>query len=160
MAFRPRSPALKTTDTAPDSELATESAPGRDRSRAIGAILVDAGRLTAAEAEEIQAHAGKAGLRFGDAAVQLNKATPEDIEFALSRQFNYPVLPQDFAGNIDESVIAAYHPQCAVVEALRTIRSRLLLGWLVGAERNILAITSPERRDGRSRFAANLATVF
>jgi protein-tyrosine kinase len=160
MASRPHSPVLKTTDAETGAEIASGPGAPRDRSRAIGAILVDAGRLTAADAEEIQVHAGKAGLRFGDAAVELNKARPEDIEFALSRQFNYTVLPQEFEGNIDPAVIAAYNPQCSVVEALRSIRSRLLLGWLVGAERNVLAVTSPERREGRSWFAANLATVF
>jgi hypothetical protein len=44
----------------------------------MGAILVDAGRLTQADVEEIEAHAGKTGARFGEAAIQLNKITEED----------------------------------------------------------------------------------
>jgi protein-tyrosine kinase len=47
-----------------------------------------------------------------------------------------------------------------VVEQFRTVRSRLSVGWLKSAERNVLAVTSPERGEGRSWFAANLATVF
>jgi chain length determinant protein tyrosine kinase EpsG len=132
----------------------------RDHSRAIGNILLDAGRLSQEDVDEIRAYAGKHGLRFGDAAVQMNRATPEDVEFALSRQFNYAVFPQDLEGAVDASVIAGHDPQCAVVEELRTVRSRLLLGWLNTAERNVLAITSAERGDGRSWLAANLSTVF
>ena len=137
-----------------------DSALGKDSSRAIGSILVDAGKLTQADVDEIKAYAGKTGLRFGDAAVQLNRVTAEDIEFALARQFNYALLPVELRGGVDRSVIAAHDPQCSVVEELRTIRSRLLLGWLNMAERNVLAITSPDRGEGRSWFAANLATVF
>jgi protein-tyrosine kinase len=84
----------------------------------------------------------------------------EDVESALARQFNYAILSHGPQGSVDEAVIAAHNPQCAAVEDLRTIRSRLSLGWLKGASRNVLAITSPERGEGRSWFAANLATVF
>jgi protein-tyrosine kinase len=156
MAFRGHSPVFNAGDTVP----AADSAGSAVSSRSIGAILVDGGRLTQADVEEIEAHASKTGARFGDAAVQLNKTTPEDIERALARQFNYVVLPYGAQGTVDEAVIAAYNPQCAVVEGLRTIRSRLALGWLKGATRNVLAVTSPERGEGRSWFAANLATVF
>ena len=141
----------------PLSELAASK---RDHGRAIGNILLDAGRLSQEDVDEIRAYAGKNGMRFGDAAVQMNRATPEDVEFALSRQFNYAVFPQDLEGAVDPSVIAGHDPQSAVVEELRTVRSRLLLGWLNTAERNVLAITSPERGDGRSWLAANLSTVF
>lgn len=132
----------------------------RDHNRAIGTILLEAGRLSQEDVEEIRAFAGKNGLRFGDAAVQLNRATAEDVEFALALQFNYAVFPQDLDSAVDASVIAGHDPQSAVVEELRTIRSRLLLGWLSAAERNVLAITSPERSEGRSWLSANLATVF
>ena len=132
----------------------------RDRTRAIGSILIDAGRLREDDIPEIQALAGRTGLRFGDAAVELNLITREDIEFALARQFRYPVLTHGADGNVADEVVAAYNPHCGIVEEIRTVRSRLALGWLNGASRNILAIISPERREGRSWFAANLATVF
>jgi chain length determinant protein tyrosine kinase EpsG len=132
----------------------------RDQNRAIGNILLEAGRLSQEDVDEIRAFAGKNGLRFGDAAVQLKRATAEDVEFALSRQFNYAVFPKDLESAVDASVVAGHDPQHAVVEELRTIRSRLLLGWLNSAERNVLAVTSPERGEGRSWLSANLATVF
>jgi receptor protein-tyrosine kinase len=156
MAFRVRSPELKT----PPADQTPNSAPRPVRSRAIGALLVDAGRLTQADVEEIEAHADKNGLRFGDAALQLNKVSPGDIESALARQFNYTLLPHGAQDGVSDAVIAAYEPQADVVEDLRTIRSRLALGWLNDTTRNVLAITSPQRGEGRSWFAANLATVF
>ncbi len=156
MPFRARAPVLTTT---PDNPV-SDPAPRQARPRALGALLMDAGRLTPADVDEIEAHAEKTGQRFGDAAVQLKKVSPGDIENALARQFNYALLPHGSPDGVHDSVIAAYQPQSAVVEDLRTIRSRLALGWLTGTARNVLAITSPERGEGRSWFAANLATVF
>ena len=138
----------------------TDSSAHRDPTRAIGAILVAAKRLDTSDVHEIQNFAVKAGLRFGDAAVQLNLLAPEDVEFALGRQFNYPLVSHGPEGVVTDDVIAAYNPDCDAVEDLRTVRSRLLLGWLKQTSRNALAIVSPERREGRSWLAANLATVF
>jgi protein-tyrosine kinase len=133
---------------------------GAPRSRAIGSILVDAGRLTENDVAEIQAYAENSGLLFGEAGVKLNRFTAEDVNFALARQFNYPVLTHGAGGTVADEVIAAYQPQSELAEDLRTVRSRLVIDWLSHAERNILAVVSPDRADGRSWFAANLATVF
>jgi len=130
-----------------------------DKSRMIGAILVEAGLLNEAKVREIQRFASQHGLRFGDAAVQLELLTQDDIDLALRKQFKYPLLPRGDHGVADD-VVAAYNPHCATVENLRTIRSRLLWNWLKDADRNILAVVSPGRGEGRSWFAANLATVF
>lgn len=125
----------------------------------IGALLVEAGLLNEAQVNEIQLVASRSGLRFGDAAVKLELLTHDDIDLALRRQFNYPVLLHGNQGVADD-VVAAYAPESAVAENLRTIRSRLALNWLNAAKRNLLAVVSPDASDGRSWFAANLATVF
>lgn len=125
----------------------------------IGALLVEAGLLNEAQVNEIQLVASRSGLRFGDAAVKLEFVTHDDIELALRRQFYYPVLLRGNKGVADD-VVAAYAPESAVAENLRTIRSRLALNWLNAAKRNLLAVVSPDASDGRSWFAANLATVF
>lgn len=130
------------------------------RNRAIGAILVDAGRLTEKDVTEINAFADGSGQLFGEAAIQLGRITSADLDFALARQFNYPVLASGPDGVVSEEVVAAYRPQSAVIEDVRTVRSRLVLDWLARGTRNILAVISPSRREGRSWFAANLATVF
>jgi receptor protein-tyrosine kinase len=138
---------------------ARASEPTRDRSRAIGAILVEQGRLTPDEVERIQLYADKNGVRFGDAALSMQLLTQSDIDLAISQQFNYPILQRGIDG-VSDDVIAAYLPQSVMVEPLRVLRSQLSLRWAGEAEKKILAITSPGRSEGRSWLAANLATVF
>jgi protein-tyrosine kinase len=143
-----------------DRDVKTRESPPQERGRAIGAILVEQGRLAAAEVEEIQRYAVRNGMRFGDAAVQLNRVTQRDIEFAIGQQYNYPVLPRSGDGGVADDVIAAHEPQSEIVEPLRALRSQLILRWLNTTERRVLAVTSPERGEGRSWLAANLATMF
>ena len=134
--------------------------PIRDRGRAFGTILVEQGRLSPSDAEEIQRYAGAHGLRFGDAAIQLRLLTQEDIDFAIAQQFNYPILQRGGEHGVSDDVIAAYNPQSPIVESLRALRSQFILGWRGDSGRKVLAITSPARGEGRSWLAANLATVF
>jgi len=138
---------------------ATVQEPTRDRSRAIGAILVEQGRLTPDEVERIQSYADKNHVRFGDAALQLQLLAQTDIDLAIAQQFNYPILHRGSDG-VAADVIAAYLPQSEIVEPLRVLRSQLSLRWFNQAERKVLAITSPGRAEGRSWLAANLATMF
>jgi len=128
--------------------------------RSIGAILVDAGKLSLQDAERILALQHEQGLRFGDAGLNLGVLKPEDISFALARQFDYPYL---LAGesNVAKEIVAAYEPFSPQVEVLRALRSQLMLRWFAGErESHTLAIVSPGRGEGRSWLAANLAVVF
>jgi protein-tyrosine kinase len=131
-----------------------------DRGRAIGAILVEQGRLNPQEVEEIQRFANSHGVRFGEAAVQLKRITERDIESAIAQQYNYPILPRGGEGGVSDDVIAAFMPQSEAVEPLRALRSQLILRWFNNATRRVLAVTSAERGEGRSWLAANLATMF
>jgi len=130
------------------------------RDRSLGAILVDAGKLTPVGAEQILRLQREEGLRFGEAAVKLGLVTADDIRFALSRQFEYSYLmPGD--SNVKEELVAAYNPFSPQVEALRALRSQLMLRWFTGEpEHRTLAVVSPNRGEGRSYLAANLAIVF
>jgi protein-tyrosine kinase len=132
----------------------------RDRSKAIGAILVEQGRLRPDEVEKIQQFAVTNGLRFGDAALKLQLLKEEDIDLAIAQQFKYPILHRGGEGGVGDDVVAAYQPQSQMIEPLRVLRSQLILRWVSPKERNILAIASPGRSEGRSWLAANLATVF
>lgn len=128
--------------------------------RSIGAILIDAGRLKAEDAERIFKAQREHGLRFGDAAVRLGLITDADIQYALSRQYDYPYL-QRGESRVSEDVVAAYKPFSPTVEAIRALRSQLMLRWFdADIERKALAIVSTESAEGRSWFAANLAVVF
>jgi chain length determinant protein tyrosine kinase EpsG len=129
-------------------------------SRSIGAILIDAGKLSAVDVERIMQAQREQGLRFGEAAVQMGLLTLQDIQFALARQYDYPCLAigQD---DVSAELVAAYQPFSAQVEALRALRSQLMVRWFTGEPgRRILAVASPGRGEGRSYLAANLAVVF
>ena len=133
---------------------------GSGAGRSIGALLIDAGKLRPEDAEAILRLAREKGLRFGDAAIELGLITRADIDFALSRQFDYPYL---LAGEskVTEEVVAAYDPFSPQVEALRALRAQLMLRWFDhDAARTALAIVSASRGEGRSYIAANLAVVF
>lgn len=127
--------------------------------RAIGAILVDAGRLSPDNAERILQLQRESGQSFGQAAISLGLLTQADIELGLSRQFDFPYLLKG-ESQVSLELIAAYDPFCTQVEALRALRSQLMMRWFNSAEHTALAITSPERNEGRSFLAANLAVAF
>ena len=128
--------------------------------RSIGAILIKQGRLSVADAEKVMRHQVEHNVRFGDAALALGVLSTADIEFALSRQYDYPYLLRGESA-ISETVVAAYEPFTARVESLRALRNQLMWRWFeTGDERRALAVTGAERGDGRSFLAANLAVVF
>ena len=136
-----------------------EVTPGvHSNDRSIGQILLDAGKLKPADAERTLRLQKEKGLRFGEACIRLGLVTQDDIDSALSEQFDYPYLR---SGNVEfsDELVAAYDPFCGQVEELRALRTQLLLRWF-SPERKILAIVSPSRGDGRTYLAANLAIVF
>jgi chain length determinant protein tyrosine kinase EpsG len=133
---------------------------GAEGGPSIGAILVDAGRLSLEKSEHILRLHRKGGKRFGDAAIELGLLTEDDIRFALANQFDYAFLPSSDK-SLDAELVAAYAPFSQVVEQLRALRSQLMLRWVDGKARpSSLAVVSPGKAEGRSFLAANLAIVF
>jgi chain length determinant protein tyrosine kinase EpsG len=137
-----------------------KNSPVLSAGRSIGAILVDAGKLKPEDAERVLRVAQEMGIRFGDAAKELGLITQQDIDLALSRQFDYPYLMPG-ESSVSEEVVAAFEPFSRRVEALRVLRSQLLLRWFdSNPARKALAVVSASRGEGRSFIAANLAVVF
>lgn len=136
----------------------TPGSPRKDRS--IGAILIDAGRISIADAERVLQAQRHQGLRFGETAIKLGLITQEDVRFALSRQFDFPYVRRDEA-NLSDELVAAFRPFSKQVESIRALRSQLLLRYLSDEpDRRSIALVSAGRREGRTRLAANLAVVF
>jgi len=132
------------------------SQPGRN----IGAILVDEGKITSADAEQVLARQRELGWRFGEAAIELNLITDSDLRQALAKQYEFPYLAAGPDG-VSKELIAAWDPFHPVVEELRALRTQLLIRWHnPEAGRRTLAICSASPREGRSFIAANLAVVF
>lgn len=129
-----------------------------ESSLSIGAILVRQGRLRQNDIDPVLRHAEQQRLQFGESAVQLNLLTHKDIDRALARQFNCPVLLKGNGGVSDE-VVAAYSPQSVQMEPIRALRSQLMIRYLDGAKRRSIAVISPDRGEGRSWVAANLAVA-
>ena len=124
----------------------------------IGKLLLDAGKLTPDDAEKVLRLQKDKGLRFGEAAKQLGFITDADIQQALGRQFDYPYL-QPGDADVSQELVAAYSPFSSQVEALRGLRSQLMLRWFAD-DRKALAIVGSSAGDGASYTAANLAVVF
>lgn len=152
-----REPVMNLLDPAAFAAKATAQATAGP---SIGAILIDAGRLSVEGAEQILRLQKEQGKRFGDAALELGLLGEDDIRYALSRQFDYPYLQAGDA-SLSHELVAAYKPFSHTVENLRALRSQLMLRWLDSATgHKALAILSPGPREGCSFIAANLAVVF
>jgi chain length determinant protein tyrosine kinase EpsG len=124
----------------------------------MGALLLDAGKLTPEDAERVLRTQKETGLRFGEAAQRLGLVTEDDIAQVLARQFAYPYLQKGQA-NFSPRLVAAYEPFSPQVESLRAIRSQLMLRWFARGRR-ALAVVGVDGDDGASLFVANLAIVF
>ncbi|MBC7917472.1 MAG: chain length determinant protein tyrosine kinase EpsG [Rhodoferax sp.] len=128
--------------------------------RSIGDILVSSGRLSPENATRIINQQRLSKLPFGEAAIALQILTKEDIDFALSKQFNYSYLSDDDE-TLSPQLVAAYQPFSRVGENLRAVRSQLRLRWFKSDPlHKVLAVVSPGAGEGRSFIAANLAVVF
>ena len=128
--------------------------------RSIGDILVATGRLSSDDAQRILARQKQDEVPFGEAAIALKVLTKADIDFALSKQFDYAYLPEADS-SLSHELVAAYKPFSNVAENLRAVRSQLMLRWFNGEPmRKVVAIVSPGKSEGRSFVAANLAIVF
>src|SRR5512139_3562855 len=121
----------------------------------IGKLLQDAGKLKPQDMERVLKLQQEQNLRFGEAAQKLGLVTEADIQQALSQQFEYPYIPASEA-SLSPELTAATAPYSKEAEALRSVRSELLLRWFHEG-RKTLAIGSACADEGASYLAANLA---
>ena len=133
------------------------SLPTDSRESRMGRILVDSGKLTPTQAEQVAQLQQERGMRFGEAAQVLGFITESDIQQVLAQQFDYPYLQPD-AGQFPAELVAAYQPFSPQVETLRAIRSQLMMQWFAAGHK-ALALVSANPEES-SLFAANLAVVF
>lgn len=125
----------------------------------MGRLLVDSGILKPGDLERILQVQKQKGLRFGEAAQSLGLVTAEDIRIILSRQFSYPVASRKSPA-LSPRLIAASQPGHRSVEALRSLRSELLLRYFNLPDNRQLAVVTVDTDDHGRDLAANLAVVF
>ncbi|GAA5785931.1 hypothetical protein GCM10007860_17760 [Chitiniphilus shinanonensis] len=124
----------------------------------IGKVLLEMGKLTPQQAEHVLDVHREEGLRFGEAAVKLGYLAEPDLRHALARQFSYSYLaPNDLS--LGHELIAAYQPFSPAVEALRSLRSQLVLRWIAQGHKTI-GLAGFDNGAPTGVFAANLAVVF
>ncbi|GAB7127495.1 chain length determinant protein tyrosine kinase EpsG [Silvimonas sp. JCM 19000] len=124
----------------------------------MGQLLLDQGKLTLQQAENVLRLQKEQNILFGEAAIKLGYVTERDIQSALSHQFSYSHLAgQDT--DLDQALVAAHQPFGHEVEAIRGLRSKLMLKWITPGNKS-LAITSCEETLKSHLLAANLAIVF
>jgi chain length determinant protein tyrosine kinase EpsG len=124
----------------------------------IGKLLQDAGKLKPQDMERVVKLQQERNLRFGEAALKLGLVSEADIQQALSHQFEYPYIPAAEA-SLSPELTAATTPYSKEAEALRSVRSELLLRWFKEG-RKTLAIGGTRANEGASYLAANLAVLF
>jgi receptor protein-tyrosine kinase len=126
----------------------------------IGRILVEAGRLSAPDAQRVARVAAEFKIRFGDAAVEMDLIKRSDVNYALGRQFAFPHLDRNDP-SLSQDLVAAYQPDHPIVERLRELRTQILARAVTETRKHpMVSIVSADRKDGRSFIAANLAIVF
>jgi chain length determinant protein tyrosine kinase EpsG len=124
----------------------------------IGKLLLEAGKLTPLQAEKIMSFQKERGIRFGQAAVELGFVQPKDIAEMLALQFDYPYLRKG-QSKLSERLVAAYDPFSPAVEALRSLRTQLMLRWFSAGNKFVM-FACHEPSSGSSLTIANLAIVF
>jgi chain length determinant protein tyrosine kinase EpsG len=131
--------------------------------RSIGDIIRDTRNLNAEQVERILAHQRTHGLRFGEAAIALGLATPDDVLHALAEQFNYAYGGAERQKSSPE-LVCLNQPFGQQAEAFRLIRSQILhrsepVAGMASRVRKGLAVISPNSGDGKTFFCANLAVA-
>lgn len=127
--------------------------------RSIGDIISKTRNLSSENVEEILAYQQKHHVRFGEAAVALGYVSVDDVLFALSQQFHYPVASLELKASNPE-LVTMNQPFSLQSEAFRAIRSQVMMRLYGEAEKaQAIAVISPDVGDGKTYFAANLAVV-
>ncbi len=132
------------------------------RERTLGDLLREAQSLTDEQIHDVLTYQKEHGVRFGVAAIRLGYTTEKDVMFALARQYRYPYALEG-SDNYNPELVVGTDPFGEQAEEFRELRSQLLQGVLerrVEGRRPALAVVSPNVGDGKTFFAANLATAF
>lgn len=136
---------------------ASVTAPAEIHDRPIGDLIRDARNLSAAEVEKVLSFQRQHGVRFGEAAIALGLASPDDVLNALAQQFHYPLATAERRLASPE-LVTLLQPFSVQAEAVRAARSQLTMRWnRPDQPRQALAVISPGAGDGKTYFAANLA---
>jgi chain length determinant protein tyrosine kinase EpsG len=124
----------------------------------LGELLQGNGTLTEQDIQDIFAAQLERGERFGEAGTRLGLLSEQDVQRALARRTQFPRVSFGQSA-LSTELVSAYRPHSKRAEALRTLRSELVLRWF-GRGKRLLAVVEARAGNGCSVLAANLAVTF
>lgn len=145
------------TECLVDNDVTKRSMRPRGNTDPIGKLLLDAGKLSAADAERVVEFQKVNNVRFGEAALALGLIGQEDIQYALARQFDYPYLAPGHTA-FSSDLVTAYSPSSPEAETFRILRTQVLMRWF-NAGNKALLMCGAEGGEGVSYQVANLAVA-
>lgn len=98
------------------------------------------------------------GLGFIEAAMRLGLVTQADLDAALGGEKREAGQSRMATARASAEIISAHDPADPFSEAVRTLRTELLLR--AGDDCNVVTVMSPGAGEGRSRLVAELAVAF
>lgn len=125
----------------------------------MGHMLVNAGRITEEDLENIVEMQSSQDVRFGEAAMMLGLVTEADITDILAAQFAY-TTPPDQNTRLDPKLSVVFDSEGTQAEAVRSLRSELMLRYFNETPHGSLAIVGAEDVDAIALMSANLAAAF
>lgn len=127
----------------------------------IGQILVQRGRMTQAQVENVLKVQHGSGGRFGEIAVKYRYVNTKDVDDALALQYGYSSLATLGNTSLPVKITQAFDAHSPFAESIRSLRSQLIQRWFDGTPgQTTLAVTSVDRGDGKSFITASLAVAF
>ncbi len=147
-----------------DLDVPLDALPTSEDVRSLGDIIRDTRNLSAEQVGEVLAYQRNHGVKFGEAAIALGLATPDDVLHALAKQFNYAYSDRD-KRNVNPELVALNQPFSQQAEAFRAIRAQILLRTQADAAegmpsaRHAVAVLSPSTGEGKTYFCANLGVA-
>lgn len=135
--------------------------PAATADRRLGSLLIAAGRLSKSDGQSVYEEHMRRNQPFGLVAVEMGLLSESDVQEALSTQYGMRRVTNAAIGeHTPEQFVVDQHPSHPVAEAVRVLRSYLILEAERTGRGNMLAVTSPDRGDGKSFISANLAIAF
>lgn len=125
----------------------------------IGAMLVAKGKLNAKDIVAVARTQTQQGLRFGEAAVQLGLVARADVNAVLAEQFAY-TLPPAQGTRLDPRLTMLFQPASTQAEAIRSLRSELLVRQVHPHPQQPLAVIGCDASAEIALTTANLAIGF
>lgn len=130
-----------------------------DDNQRIGPMLIARGKLSARDLAAISRTQAQHGLRFGEAAVKLGLIDKADVNAVLAEQFSYTPQPSKNS-KLDTRLVTLFQPDSPQAEALRSLRSELLMRYVQPNPQRSLAVVASQDGEEIALTAANLGICF